>query len=1020
MKILLYYLIFAIIICLLAILPTGFAQNTPLSLTNSLTSTNITHSEISIQPNLTGVQPRVLGIFHYQDSSTTVVRIARENYDVGIIRCFERRLLLRVIQANGSIIEINYDNLTEIQDINYCWVYVNNSNTLTPKQPLNIYPLFEQYILVTYTHATNTSDNTTFTDRGMVLDWGGNIISMLEFGPSYLSPGTNWYPNDFIVNNITPKKGFLRLSGIKVNNRSSAFEWRQYGYVGNGIFTLLSNDTVENLDLATTSFQVMVFPTLNDGYAIVYANSTNSVAISDPLSDLFNARAGIYAILLTYNQTRTSERIILYEISTPNISFTALYCFVDYVAIGHSCIVPVRRIVQGTSTTNVTYYNISTTTVTATRTTTLVSSSTTAVVGVPTQFPTQIPTPINVSIPVTNTTPTIMTSYIRIRFLSSGSVMTLNPLINITTSIQPMIRTLPLGGYTFILRPADNQNIDFSFALFDEANKPSTSVYLRQPILANLYGAFDVTRDNTLLIAQNETTTSWSLLSINLPALSPLKDNGYGNLHVTTTYPQRNSTDVTLNTNVISITFQEQISLTCDVNTKKCSTNNNTVSLEAFPSTFNDPSGQYFIQMDNNFVKSAIYNEPLLGIEPNIWTFQTAKNVSFKRSGDVQGKLLLTVAGSNQFKQLNDSGKYEFFTNLINELTVRIPISVGRLSTNGHTQLVNPWSDSEQILIPLFIKESSNNNEKLTIVARSDLDTLIKEKQFTGISTGAVTSLLDEKYGFQQLASLREFFEIHSTKIILYVVGLVLCLAIFIGARIKSPESDNFVILQLGIAIFKIVTITIFTFTDATTIQDLFIPSVVFLMLPIAVNLTLAFSILYSEHNEEFILWFKYHGRIATTVALLSGSNIDLLLILKSRLMKFKLFDAPLSNRSLSIIFWGGCADVILGDIEQLIIQIFYIYYTIEYDAIALFTIIASGLSTLSNIISKLFFIKYKKLSPYHKEEDKLGKSIKEPNVNRSIEQKENFDEPYVDKSVEQKETPEELGDNSEGTNVES
>ncbi|RIB06513.1 hypothetical protein C2G38_510494 [Gigaspora rosea] len=175
MKFLLYNLVFTII--LLAILPTGLTQNVPLPLSNFtqnlLTSSSITYSEISIQPNLTGAQPRILHIEHYQDSSTTVVRIARENYASGIIRCFERRLLLRVIQANGTIIEINFDHIEEIQDINYCYVYPDPT---IAKQPLNFYALFEQYILVTYTHATNTSDNTTFTDRGLVLDWGGNII----------------------------------------------------------------------------------------------------------------------------------------------------------------------------------------------------------------------------------------------------------------------------------------------------------------------------------------------------------------------------------------------------------------------------------------------------------------------------------------------------------------------------------------------------------------------------------------------------------------------------------------------------------------------------------------------------------------------------------------------------------------------------------------------------------------------------------------------------------------------------
>lgn len=541
MKFLLYNLVFTII--LLAILPTGLTQNVPLPLNNFtqnfLTSSSITHSEISIQPNLTGAQPRILHIDHYQDSPTAVVRIARENYVSGNrIRCFERRLLIRVIQANGTIIEINFENIEEIQDINYCYVYVVNDPI--PKQPINVYPLFEQYILVTYTHATNTSDNTTFTDRGLVFDWGGNIIR-LDFGPSYLQPNTSWYPNEYIVNNITPKKGFLRLSTTKVNG-VNAFVWRQYGYDGNGMFSLLSNDTVPNLNLASSSFQITVFPTLNDGYAIVYANSTNIVSTSDPLTAQFTAKAGIYAILLTYNQTKTSERIVLYEMNTPNVTFTELRCSVDYVSIGHSCIVPVQQIVQATS--NFTYYNISTTTVTATRTTTIVSASTTAVVGVPTQFPTQISTPINISMPINNVTR--KTFYIRIRFLSSGSVMTLSPIFNITNT---NIRSIPLGGYATILRQYNGQNINFLFVLYDENNRISDQVYSQQPILSNLIGAFDITKNNTLLVAQNETTTFWSLLSINLPPLSPLKDSGYGNLHVVTTYPQRNTTNLILSTN---------------------------------------------------------------------------------------------------------------------------------------------------------------------------------------------------------------------------------------------------------------------------------------------------------------------------------------------------------------------------------------------------------------------------------------------------------------------------------------
>ncbi|RIB05362.1 hypothetical protein C2G38_601110 [Gigaspora rosea] len=206
-----------IIIFLLIFLPTGFTQNTQ----NTVQHSYFTYQETSAQPNLTGTQPHILHIDHYNDNSgTAVVRIARINYYNYVTEnyCYEQRLLLRVIQKNGSVIPINYENATEIQDINYC--YISSAH----KNPLNVYSLFDQYILVTYTHATNTSDAKTYVDRGMVFDWDGNIISKLEFGPSYLSPGTNWYPNEFIVNNITPKNGFLRFSA-----ETDYFKWSQYG-----------------------------------------------------------------------------------------------------------------------------------------------------------------------------------------------------------------------------------------------------------------------------------------------------------------------------------------------------------------------------------------------------------------------------------------------------------------------------------------------------------------------------------------------------------------------------------------------------------------------------------------------------------------------------------------------------------------------------------------------------------------------------------------------------------------------
>ncbi|CAG8596274.1 3679_t:CDS:1, partial [Cetraspora pellucida] len=154
--------IIIITIFLLTTLPTGFTQYT-------INYDNITYLETSVQSNLTRAPPRIIDIRHYEDSlGTAVVRVARENYVAGNNICYERRLLIRVIQENGTVIPINIDNTTLIPDINYC--YVANKN------PIQVYPLFDEYILVTYTHVTNTSDNTTFVDKGFVVDWSGTYM----------------------------------------------------------------------------------------------------------------------------------------------------------------------------------------------------------------------------------------------------------------------------------------------------------------------------------------------------------------------------------------------------------------------------------------------------------------------------------------------------------------------------------------------------------------------------------------------------------------------------------------------------------------------------------------------------------------------------------------------------------------------------------------------------------------------------------------------------------------------------
>ncbi|KAF0522641.1 hypothetical protein F8M41_015476 [Gigaspora margarita] len=891
-----YNFIFTVIkfsILLLVILSTAHTQND---------IRNFTYTEdYTTNSNLTGTQPFVLGIYHYQDNrDIVVVRISRVNYYnyFTVNYCFEQRLLIRVIQANGSVTEINFDNAKEIQHINYCYVYGTS--------PIYIYPIFDQYILVTYIYATNTSDNTTFTDRGMILDWNGNIISKIDFGPSYLIPGTNiWSPKGkFIVNNITPKKGFLRLSGVSGTNNH--FEWKQYGYKGNGIFYLLQNDTLE----LPFNYQITTFGTLNGGYAIVYANTTNSTSSNNTLAAQFTADAGLYAIMLNYNQTKTNKTTILHEMSTPNVKirFSAMICSIDNVFVGHTCVAAGIAVQNGSTTTST----------------------------------------------LTNTT--TKPFYIKVHFHSTGSVFKLESIFDIPSSggIET-IRAMTFGGFALISRSYNYNGrvIDLNFSLYDDNNN---RVSPRRPITSNFVSAFEIIQNNTLLIALNETSTTWNLFSMDLPRLSPYDDIGYGNIQVNSTNPSRGSNNLALNSNKISITFQNPVlfadgilyiyqktnkrdvlrqsirSKACD--DRKCNILDNVVTLYVLNCTFNQPGGQYYIQIDNNFVMSADYRESIPGIDSNLWNFQTDNSTTQSQMRDGKYDLLLICL----YTGLSDSEKHEFFTNLRSELVFIIPTEEGRLSSNERNQ-IDTSSTESKILISLSIN-GANSGEITATLVKNYLNLLIINKESTNVSTGSITMYLDETYGFQETMTISDFLGFHKTKLISFVAAMVVLLLAFLIAKLKSPKSENFIIFYLAITIFRIITVTAFVFTDAKAIQVLYIPSIVFLFVPIGFNVVLALSILFTERDKKFIDWFARYGKVAVSFVLLSGSVSETNLL-------------------------GSCIDILLADIPQFVIQIFYILYSIEIEILLLFSSVASGLSLLSNILSKLFFIKFKAYSPY-------------------------------------------------------
>ena len=107
--------------------------------------------------------------------------------------------------------------------------------------------------------------------------------------------------------------------------------------------------------------------------------------------------------------------------------------------------------------------------------------------------------------------------------------------------------------------------------------------------------------------------------------------------------------------------------------------------------------------------------------------------------------------------------------------------------------------------------------------------------------------------------------------------------------------------------------------------------SVVFITLPIGLNVMLAFYIITHENKRpEFFKWLTTNVKVASIFTVLSGADIEALNVLQSNLAGFTFFRAPFSDESKSKIFWGACLNIFIEDIPQVIIQVRIFFITNE------------------------------------------------------------------------------------------
>ncbi|CAG8527254.1 32817_t:CDS:2 [Racocetra persica] len=185
----------------------------------------------------------------------------------------------------------------------------------------------------------------------------------------------------------------------------------------------------------------------------------------------------------------------------------------------------------------------------------------------------------------------------------------------------------------------------------------------------------------------------------------------------------------------------------------KLSNDGMVVNISIINSTFNENGTKYYVKIDNNFVKSKYYNEPLRGIESKVWLLES---VDIANSSDTAatGLAFLTIDASNKFSNLSITDQLNYTDALLDEITDKVPVRRKRLSSDYKPQLFDEFG---QITISIRIDLPNSNTENTVPGVFSNLNKMILYKNITAFCTN-MTNDLDSTFGFRPIGELMTAF----------------------------------------------------------------------------------------------------------------------------------------------------------------------------------------------------------------------------------------------------------------------
>ncbi|CAG8663777.1 3125_t:CDS:2 [Funneliformis mosseae] len=929
---------------------------------------------------------RVIQSSTYRDN-TILLRLAKDvNYNpsTGLI-CSANEINLKLIHRNGTIRNLNISVQNEMLMLaeNFCIplsiittpthsspfitpppfnVIGNEGSTITlPISSLiseggiildgiRIYALQQNFILLTYFCRLEIVEGAIISEIcGSLINWNKEVKYVINFGQ-------NCSDSDIVVRD----EGEEFLRACYLSDRKQVI-WTRYTINSNEeTIVVQDSGTIINVNQFSPNL-TEIFPTENGGYGIVTAQYTGEV------NSLFLPPWTLFLQFISPSRSNgvvrhassISSAFQLYKQTTESLTSLDIHkCGIAYQGYGYNCIIYMAR-------------------------------ATGLAGGV----------------------------FVNIDFLDSGGVLNTTEFRITPVGIFPnviKIESFYYGGYLILIQNVNVEGLIYS----NNGTEMSDGWHMPASIVTGDGGVIPLNYTSNVGVLSNN--TFWCVansddgvklitndLLTNLSTISDPNMLAYGNPFIESTSPKINDViprDITS----ISITFTNLIELsTGNVSIWQTSNNNDssldvlrqsfsatqsqfvrledrrTVNIMIFNSTFNTPGVSYYVKVDNGFVEDLRVGQNLPGIREHRWMFKTGIDerelISADSLGSVKAIVRLTPGGTKFYESLSSPERDEFSKQMSAQLSKMIPCDPPRLVTLENSQY-DPATQFDQLLLRVDVRPQNNgglqgvDNSLSSLRIINDLNVLIINKDYTDISRGNFSSMLDNRYGSKVIPDL---WLRYRWILIGFSGALILLLLLFWFARRKYQHGRNYVIFLFTIIAVDLGLDISFIIMHGNDLKWLYPVSVVFLVFPILINVLSTFMIITRETGKEkdFLNWWRDNSKTALVFTLFSGIDVEALNIINSECGGINELSAPLADITIERILIVNGVVLFLEDIPQLVIYIFYQSTTV-IPAIIPILVLSSCcvVLTLKSIGLMYFCIIYHKAPPSSFKVDEKGK----------------------------------------------